>query len=120
MTASQKTACNLAIHTASAACAAVGAGLAQIPCSDNLVITPIQLTMTISLAKAFGLSIDEATAKSALASATAATIGRAVSQIGIGWFPGYGNVVNAVTAASVTETIGWVIAADFERQALRS
>ncbi len=117
MTRTQRRACNLAIHTASAACGAVGAGLAQLPCSDNLVISPIQLTMTLSLAKTFGLAMDEATAKAAIASATATTIGRAASQVGIGWLPGYGNAVNAVTAAAVTETIGWIIASDFERQA---
>ena len=117
MTDTQRKECNVAIHTASVVCAAVGAGLAQIPCSDNMIITPIQLTMTLSLARIFGLNMDEATAKAALASATATTVGRAISQVGVGWFPGLGNVVNAVTAASVTEGIGWIIAGDFERRA---
>ena len=119
MTESQTIACNAAIHTASAACAAVGAGLAQIPCSDNLIITPIQLTMTVSLAKVFGLELAEGAAEAAVASATAATAGRALSQVGIGWFPGLGNIINAITAASLTEAIGWIIANDFDRRAAR-
>ena len=56
MTDEQKAKCHVAIHTASADAAAVGGGLAQIPGSDNVVLTPIQLTMTIALGKVFGKS----------------------------------------------------------------
>ena len=117
MTNSQRTACNAAIHTASAACAAVGAGLAQIPGSDSLAITPIQLAMTLSLAKVFGISIEEGSVKAAIASASATAVERTASQVAVGWIPGYGNVINAVTAAALTETIGWIIASDFENRA---
>ena len=47
----------------------------------------------------------------------AAQIGRAASQVLIGWVPGVGNVVNAVTAASLTEAIGWIMAKEFEKAA---
>lgn len=117
MTNSQRSACHAAIHTASAACAAVGAGLAQLPCSDNAVITPIQLTMAVSLAKVFGLELEDGAAKAAVASAIASVAGRSLSQLFIGWMPGIGNVVNAVTAASLTESIGWLMAGEFERRA---
>lgn len=49
MTADQRSKCHAIIHTASASAAAVGAGLAQLPGSDNAAITPIQLAMTVSL-----------------------------------------------------------------------
>ena len=65
--------CNGIIHSASAAAAAVGGGLAQIPGSDNLVITPIQLAMAVSLGEVFGIRLDQSAAKAAVASATAAT-----------------------------------------------
>jgi hypothetical protein len=39
-------------------------------------------------------------------SAAAATIGRAASQALIGWIPGIGNIINATTAAAITEAIG--------------
>lgn len=117
MTNSQRIKCNLIIHTASAACATVGGGLAQVPCSDNMIITPIQLTMAISLAKVFGLELSEGACKASIASAAASTIGRTFSQVCIGWVPGLGNVVNAVTAASLTETIGWILASEFESRA---
>ena len=113
MTDTQKAKCHAIIHSASASAAAVGAGLAQIPCSDNAVITPIQLTMTISLGRVFGLELTESAARAAVASVAAATVGRTVSQILIGWIPIAGNLVNAGTAATVTEAIGWLLAEEF-------
>jgi uncharacterized protein (DUF697 family) len=106
--------CNGIIHSASLAAAGVGAGLAQIPGSDNAIITPIQLTMTISLGRVFGITLGESSAKAALASAAAATVGRTVSQVLIGWIPGVGNAINAATAAGITESIGWILAKEFE------
>lgn len=108
--------CNGIIHSASTAAAAVGGGLAQAPGSDNLIITPIQLTMAISLGKVFGITLDQSAAKAAIASASAATVGRTLSQVLIGWIPGFGNTINAVTAATLTETIGWIMAKEFETQ----
>ena len=116
MTTNEKFLCNGIIHTASAAAAAVGAGLAQIPTSDNLIITPIQLGMAISLGKVFGITLDQSAAKAAVASAAAATVGRAASQVFTGWFLGVGNIINAATAASLTETVGWIMASEFEAQ----
>ena len=118
MTSDQKTKCNAIIHTASVAAAGAASGLAQIPGSDNAVLTPIQLTMTISLGKVFGKTIDESTAKAAIGSMAAATVGRTVSQFLIGWIPGVGNAVNAGTAASITEALGWAIAKDFDNDKL--
>lgn len=116
MTSREIKLCNGIIHTASAAAGAAGAGLAQIPGSDNAVITPIQLTMTISLGKVFGIELGESAAKSALASAAAGTVGRTISQVLIGWFPLVGNIINATTAAGLTEAIGWILANEFEKQ----
>ena len=108
--------CNGIIHTASVAAAAVGGGLAQIPGSDNAIITPIQLTMAISLGKVFDIELDQSAAKATLASAAAASVGRTASQMLIGWIPGMGNIINAATAATLTEAIGWIMANEFERQ----
>lgn len=116
MTSKQKKECHAIIHTASTAAAGVGAGLAQVPCSDNAVIVPIQLTMVISLGKVFGISLTESAALSALTTAAASTIGRTVSQVLVGWIPGVGNAINASTAAAVTEAAGWAVAKDFDRQ----
>ena len=117
MTDRERELCNGIIHTASAAAAGVGAGLAQLPMGDNAVLTPIQLTMAISLGKVFGLTLDQSSVKAGIASAAAAQVGRTASQILIGWLPGVGNVINAVTAASLTETIGWIMAKEFGKEA---
>lgn len=116
MTDTQKAKCHAIIHTASASAAAVGAGLAQLPGSDNAVITPIQLVMTISLGRVFGLELTESAAGAAVASAAAATVGRTASQVLVGWIPVAGNIINAGTAATITEAIGWLLAEGFASQ----
>ena len=115
MTADQRSKCHAIIHTASASAAAVGAGLAQLPGSDNAAITPIQLAMTVSLGAVFGIQLAQSAA-AALASVVAATVGRAVSQVLVGWIPFVGNAINASTAAALTESVGWLLAKEFASQ----
>lgn len=116
MTADQRGKCHAIIHTASASAAAVGAGLAQLPGSDNAAITPIQLAMTVSLGAVFGIQLTQSAAAAALASVAAATVGRAVSQVLVGWIPFVGNAINASTAAALTESVGWLLAKEFASQ----
>lgn len=108
--------CHAIIHAASAAAGAVGAGLAQLPCSDNLIITPVQLAMTISLGQVFGISLTECTARSAMVSAAGSMVGRTTAQLAVGWLPIAGNIINACTAVTVTEGLGWLVAEDFARE----
>ena len=49
--------------------------------------------------------------------AAAAIGGRTVSQFLVGWIPGLGNAINAGTAASITEGIGWYVAKNFSKEA---
>lgn len=113
LTEEQKKKCNAIIHTASVAAGGVGAGLAQIPCSDNVIITPIQITMIISLGSVFRLSITEGIAQGIIRSAMASIVGRGIAQITVGWIPGVGNAINTATAAGVTEAIGWSAVSQF-------
>lgn len=117
MTFEQQAKCHAIIHSASASAGAVGGGLAQVPCSDNLIITPIQLAMTISLGQVFGTDLTESSAKAAMASASANLVGRAMTQVLVGWIPGVGNLINAGTAAALTEAMGWMLAEGFAKQA---
>ena len=96
-----------AIHTASAAAAGVGAGLAQIPGSDSAVLVPIQVAMITAIALAHGQTISKAAAVALLGTFTATIAGRTASQLLIGWIPVVGNVINSATAAGLTEAIGW-------------
>lgn len=86
------------------------------PTSDNVIITPIQLAMTVSLGKVFGIMLDQSAAKAMIANTLAARFGRNASQAFVGWIPGYGNAINATTAASITEALGWIVAKEFEKQ----
>lgn len=63
MTNKQKLECNAIIHTASISAGAIGAGLAQVPGSDNTFITPIQMGMAVLLAQVFGISLNSTVAK---------------------------------------------------------
>lgn len=115
MTDEQRTKCRAVIHTASVAAAGVGAGFAQMPGSDNAILTPIQLTMAIGLGKVFGITLTESAALAATGSLVASTIGRTASQFLVGWIPGFGNAINATTAASLTESMGWLLADQFDK-----
>lgn len=113
MTSSEKKSCHRIIHTASLATGGVGAGLAQLPGTDNAAIVPIQLAMIIALGRVFDMDITKSSAEATLATAAATVVGRGISQALVGWIPGVGNVINATTAATITEGIGWMIANNF-------
>lgn len=120
MTKEQTAKCHAIIHASSIAAGGVGSGLAQIPCSDNVILVPIQIAMIVSLGKVFNMEILESAAQSMLATSLSTIVGRGVSQVLVGWIPGIGNAINAVTAAGVTETVGWLIANDFYKQTQNS
>lgn len=108
LTPEEEKKCHTIIHSASVAATTVGAGLAQLPLADNAVITPIQITMIISLGKVFGQTVTKSVARGLLGGFVANFVGRGVAQAVWGWIPGVGNVTNAATAAAITETIGWL------------
>ena len=124
MTGEQKKKCHAAIHTASTAAAGVGAGLAQLPGADCVALVPIQVTMIIALGKIFNIPLSESMAKSVLSETIATSGGKIVAKTVtnwlVGWIPGVGNAVNAATAAAITESLGWLIAKDFDNEAKRN
>jgi uncharacterized protein (DUF697 family) len=95
------------IHTAAVACGGVGAGLAQVPGSDSAVIAPLQTAMIVAIAHQHGVALAKSAAVDLLLTFTATQVGRGISQLLLGWIPIYGNVINAATAAGVTEAVGW-------------
>jgi uncharacterized protein (DUF697 family) len=95
------------IHGAATVATAVAGGLAQIPFSGSVIITPIQISMIIALGSLHGQALDKSSALAMLAAAYGPYVGRTVSQLLIGRIPGVGNAVNAATAFVVTESIGW-------------
>lgn len=124
MTSDQKKKCHAAIHTASTAAAGIGAGLAQLPGADSAALVPVQITMILALGKVFNIPLTDSMAKTVL-SETVATMGgkiaaKAATNLLVGWIPGVGNAVNASVAAGITESLGWMIAKDFDNEAKRN
>lgn len=115
MTEEQKIKCHTVIHSASTAAAAVGAGLAQFPVADNAVIVPIQVSMVVALGKIFNQHITDSVANGMILGSAGTFVGRAFSQIFSCWIPGIGNIINASTAAGITEAIGWGITDKFDK-----
>lgn len=111
----KKRKCHTVIHSASAAVAGVGSGLAQIPGSDSPVLVAIQTAMIISIGKIFHRDITESLAGAFLADTLGVTLGRGISQVLVGWIPGVGNAINATTAAGLTEAIGWAAVKAFDK-----
>jgi uncharacterized protein (DUF697 family) len=110
----KKVKCHAIIHAAASAAGGVGAGIAQIPLSDNVVIAPIQIGMIVSLGAVFGIKVTNTMAKGIATTFAAGYIGRGVSQVLLGWVPVLGNAVNMTTAAGITEAVGWVAVKHFE------
>ncbi len=103
------------IHGASVAAAAAGGGLAQLPGSDYALLIPIQSSMIAAIAMIHGRKITEAAATAMIGTLGGTIVGRAVTQVLVGWIPGVGNAINAGTAAALTETIGWSAYKYFEK-----
>ena len=104
------------IHTAAAASATTGGGLAQVPGSDAAVITPIQVAMIVAIGAEHGTPVGKSAAAELILPFSAAAAGRGLSQCLLGWVPGLGNAINAVTAAALMEAIGWAADAYFAEE----
>ena len=104
------------IHIASILTLMIGAGFAQLPGSDASVIVPIQIMMVIALSSIFNKTIAQALAKGVIMKTTVTMIGRMVSEFLIGWIPIAGNILNALTAFTITQMVGWIIANEFAQK----
>lgn len=114
MTESQKKKCHVIIHTASASATAIGAGLANLPFADSVPLTAIQLGMIISIGKVFGARIEESAGKAILSDILGSQIGKVAAKTLVGMIPIAGNIINASVAGTITETIGWAAAKQFD------
>lgn len=120
MTEEQQVKCHAAIHTASLAAGAVGAGLAQIPGSDSAPISAIQIAMVVSIGEVFGIKLTRRAAEATVASGLATMVGRGIAATLVGWIPIAGNIINASTAAGVTEALGWMVAEDLYAESVEN
>lgn len=111
--------CHAIIHTASTLAAGAGAGMAPVPVPDATIIIPIQVSMIISLGKVFGLTLTQSSAQALAMANLEAMIGKTIAKFLTGWIPVIGSVINAGTAAALTESLGWLIVDDFSKRSAR-
>ncbi len=103
------------IHLYSGLAAGIGAGLSPIPGSDAAVLVTLQTRLILSLADARGVSLSQVAAAELALTFGATMVGRAASQWVTAWIPGFGAVINATTAAALTEAVGWAALRWFDR-----
>ncbi len=104
----QEQRCAVIIHGAATA-AGGAAALAVAPGSDFVAIAPIQVGMIVALADEFGVPFSDSGVKSALYAGLGRIMGKGGAALLLRWLPGYGSVVRAGMAASVTEALGWTV-----------
>ena len=73
--------------------------------------------MIISLGAVFGIPVSKAAAEAIINGFAGAAGGRFATQWLLGWIPVAGNVLNAATAAAITEGFGWRAANMFDKEA---
>lgn len=100
--------CAAIIHGASAAAGVAGAG-AIIPGSDAVAIMPVQVAMITALADEFDVPWTDSAVRAALYASLGRIVGKGGAGLLLRWIPGYGNVVRAAVAVSVTEALGWAV-----------
>ena len=113
MTTKESNSCSEIIHAASIAAAGIS-GFNIFPCADVIPLTTLQVGMIIKLGQVFDRTLTEASEKAVLNSGLAAITGRTASQILASFVPGIGNIINAFTATTLTEGIGWWAANTFD------
>jgi len=111
LTKDEKIKCNSIIHAASAATGAMG--VVPIGPADTLMITPTQIAMIISLGAVFNIKVSENLAKSILGGLALSVAGRAVAATLLSFIPVVGWAIKGLTAAGLTEAIGWTAVAHF-------
>lgn len=104
------------IHGFATLSAVIGGGLAQLPSTDAAMLGSLQATMVLALAERRGVPMHRTAAAELVLTLGAAVVGRIAARRVSRLVPGWGNAANAMTAASVTEAVGWAAVAWFDRE----
>lgn len=100
------------IHAA--AILASGAAATPLPCADAPVITGIQVTMAIGLAKSYGFSNLGDSAMTLLKTQLVSMLGKQLVASLTKFIPVLGSAINATVAFSLTEALGWALVTVYE------
>lgn len=118
MNKKQKIKCNAIIHSTSVAAAVVGA--IPIAGSDSRIISSLQTLMTTEVAKVFDQDISEGCSTGMGLTPAASSVGRGVAQIASGKGGRVGAATNAITAAAITEGMGWALVKEYDNKSKRA
>jgi uncharacterized protein (DUF697 family) len=116
MTPAQHSKSRLSIHLAALAGAVAAFLMAQLPASDNTILVPIEVLLVIRLGSIFHVGLRHSVPRSFVFGSVATFVGRGISEFMVGWVPGFGNAIDALTAAAVIEFLGHILAKEFDRQ----
>ena len=108
---------HLVIHAFSTAAAGIGAGLAPFPGPDTPILASLQTSMIMALAGERSVSMSRVAAAELLLTLGAVMVGRGASRALVRWIPGWNIAFCSITAAAVTEAIGWAAVRWFDSQA---
>ncbi len=112
----QRTREHTIIHTFSLIAAGVGGGMSALPGSDAPVLSTIQAALILALADLHGVAMSHTTAAELALTMSATMTGRRLSMVLRLALPALGVAVNAVTAAAITESVGWAAATWFRQE----
>ncbi len=110
------TADHVIVHAFSTLAAGIGAGLAELPAADAQVLMSIQATMVLALSERYQVAMHRTAAAELVLTLGATMVGRKASRAITGRWPGAARVANAMTAAALTESIGWAAVTWFRRE----
>lgn len=105
------------VHAFAVAAAGVGAGMAELPISDAQVLTSLQAAMVLALAERYGVEVQRTAAAELVLTLGATMVGRGAARGARSRWPGASRWTGAMTAAAVTEAIGWAAVAWFRERA---
>lgn len=74
----------------------------------------VEIKMIIQLGSVFGIKVSKTLATSLLGAVAGSIGGKTIANALTFWIPGVGQAVNAATAVSTVEAIGWAVAKKFD------
>ena len=83
------------------------------PLADIPPLMVIQSAMVVAIARQHGVGTADSAAEKLIGVVATRAIGIGIARQLLGWFPGFGNVIKASTAAALTEGLGWAADAYF-------
>ena len=96
----------VAVHGSSAAAAGLAALLSPFPLADELALLPLYGLLAVHIGRTHELKLGEIPWRPIARTAIGGLVVRAGASVAGSWVPGVAALLNAVTAAALTEVVG--------------